>query len=216
MADEQIFRPSCLVTSSILPKHFFLNSASPTAGAPSTVKISGSIWAATEKPAGHTFRKNNISPACPRIFLCRKIPRFDQTAWRFQPWSFRKWRRLKNIFSRPVSSGWKPVSPLLVDCLLVRLGKFLLLSAELFWIEFLSKVDLPARSRFDRLFRLFPPLMTSKLMSFSAQNSSFVPRPIVFLALSLTKRNGFLKDIGQDISQGDITASLVSDIVFFA
>src|SRR3989344_5762392 len=46
---KKIVRPSFFVTSSILPRHFFWNSASPTASTSSTKRISGSRCAATEK-----------------------------------------------------------------------------------------------------------------------------------------------------------------------
>ena len=51
---NRMVRESRRATSPIFPRHFFWNSASPTASTSSTTRISGSRWAATAK-ASRTY-----------------------------------------------------------------------------------------------------------------------------------------------------------------
>ena len=97
-------RPSRL-TSFILPRHLFWNSASPTASTSSTIKISGLRCAATANarrtymPLLYRFTgvsRNCATPAKSTMASnCARISAFDMP--RIAP--------LRKMFSLPVSSG---------------------------------------------------------------------------------------------------------------
>ena len=61
---------------------------------------------------------------------------------------------------------------------------------------------------------IISPLLTSKLISFSAQNSSFGSYANSFCSFVFGETERIFENIGQDIAQSDITASLMSDVVF--
>ena len=97
-------------TSSILPRHFCWKSASPTARTSSTIRISGSRCAATAK-ASRTYMP--LLYRLTGVSRNRSTPEKSTIASNWRSISRRRLMPriapLRKMFSRPVSSGWKPV-----------------------------------------------------------------------------------------------------------
>ena len=154
--------------SSILPRHRRWNSESPTARTSSTRRISGSRCAATEN-ASRTYMP--LEYRLTGVSMNFSTPAKSMISGSFSPISRRFMPRIepfRKMFSRPVSSGWKPVPTS------SRLPTRPRISArpavgEVIRVRIFSSVDLPAP--FRPITPTTSPSATSKDTSLRAQSS---------------------------------------------